>query len=96
MPFFLSYFCGVLSFCFFALAPCVFALSNQDKTIPLTAHVQEAPAQIQLSWSAPTSDSYTITHQKLFRRQEGDAWGSEYASLSSTALSYTDSEVEVG
>ena len=96
MLFFLVRFYGVLCLCFFAAAPWAVALSNQDKTILLTASVQESPAQIQLAWTAPTSSSYTITHQKLYRRQAGGGWGGEYASLSTTALSFTDTAVDVG
>ncbi|MFT5882647.1 MAG: hypothetical protein ACI9FG_001154, partial [Crocinitomicaceae bacterium] len=72
------------------------AQSNQDKTIPLTAIVQESPAEIELNWTAPTSGSYTITHQKIYRRQAGQPWGSEYASLPTSDLTFTDVAVESG
>lgn len=80
-------------------SPHTWALANQDKTILLTATVKESPAQIQLNWTAPTSGAYTITHQKLYRRQAGvpgASWGSEYASLSTSDLSFADTSVQIG
>ena len=71
------------------------ALDRQDKTIPLTASVQESPAEISLTWTAPTSGSYVITHQKIYRRLPGQAWGPEHAVLATTALSFTDTAVQV-
>ncbi|NWK55505.1 hypothetical protein HW115_07775 [Verrucomicrobiaceae bacterium N1E253] len=59
------------------LSPALWALSNQDKTVLLTATVQESPAQIRLEWSAPTSQAYVLSHQKLYRRVAGKAWGAE-------------------
>jgi len=71
-------------------------MDRQDKTIPLTATVQESPAEIALAWTAPTSGSYVITHQKIYRRHPGEAWGAEYAALATTDLSFTDTAVEPG
>lgn len=77
------------------------AVSNQDKTIPVTATVQESPAQITLNWLPPTSSAYLVTHQKIYRRPAGvghanQAWGGEYASLSTSAMSFTDTAVQPG
>lgn len=80
-------------------SPWVWGLSGQDKTIPMTATVQESPTRVQLSWSAPTSAAYVITHQKIFRRLadgKGSDWGKEYASLATTDLGFTDTAVELG
>lgn len=77
-------------------APCFGEFSNQDKTILLTATVQESPAQIQLNWTAPTSAAYVITHQKLYRRQAGQPWGAEYTSLANSDLTFIDASVEIG
>lgn len=90
-----------LRYCFFLCVLCfstswISAASNQDKTILLTATIQEAPIEIQLNWTVPTSASYIITHQKLYRRQAGQPWGAEYANLGVSDLTYTDTSVSSG
>jgi len=81
--------------CFF---PChgLFAQQNHDKTVRMTAVVQESPARITLSWLSPSSEIYAITHQKIYRRLPGQDWGAEYASLATGDLMYSDTNVEVG
>jgi hypothetical protein len=74
----------------------LFAQQNHDKTVRMTAVVQESPAQITLNWLAPSSGTYIITHQKLYRRYPGQDWGAEYASLATGDLTYADTKVEVG
>ncbi len=75
----------------------LFAQANHDKTIRLTATIQETPDQIQLNWLAASSPSYLITHQKIWRRTPGaTSWGDEYASLLPSDLTYTDTNVTPG
>lgn len=86
---------------FILLACCLsghglFAQQNHDKTVRMTAVVQESPVQITLNWLAPSSGAYTISHQKLYRRLAGAAWGAEYASLATGDLTYLDANVETG
>ncbi|MCP5536332.1 MAG: choice-of-anchor D domain-containing protein [Akkermansiaceae bacterium] len=85
----------VLAFPWLAISHAL-AQANHDKTIRMTAVIQDSPAQIQLNWLAPSSGSYTITHQKIWRRQPGAAWGGEYATLLPGDLTYTDTAVEKG
>lgn len=87
---------GMLCLILSASQSTILAQDIQDQTIPLTATVSEVPARIVLNWTAPTSGSYVITSQKIYRRQNGPAWGSAYANPTTSALSFTDTSVVLG
>lgn len=88
--------CVILSLLLWGSQLAISAQNIQDQTIPLTATVSEIPARIVLNWTAPTSGSYTITSQKIYRRKHGAGWGSVYANPSTSALNFTDTSVQVG
>ncbi|BDS08794.1 hypothetical protein NT6N_38340 [Oceaniferula spumae] len=72
------------------------AQQSQDKAVRISATLLNTPDGIQLDWLAPSSPSYNITHQKIWRRQPGQPWGEEYDTLATSDLTYTDLNVVPG
>lgn len=74
------------------------ATAHKDYIVRATAVAQTSPAQIVLSWTSDSSDSFPQFETYTIYRKSRDAtsWGSSIASLDHTATGYTDSTVSVG
>ncbi len=69
------------------------AQTARERSVQVSAIVQESPARIIFSWpSDNTASGYTV-----YKKALSDAdWGTPIANLPSTAVAYTDTDVVVG
>lgn len=73
--------------------PYLSAQSAWERSVLLSATVQENPTQIHLSWPAdPNATDYQVYRKSL----EATDWGDALASLAGDAVAFTDNDVEVG
>ena len=88
----LSFILGILLFLFsqnlFAQMP-----SAEERSVQLSATVENDPAKINLTWKADAGASKYIVYRKSL---EATSWGNPIANLSGSATSFVDENVVVG
>ena len=89
----MKYILPAFLFVFLGNAAALFAQNNLDRSVLVSATIQESPAKITLNWPAyPNATKYYIYK----KGKDAALWVGGIDSVAGNALSYTDNNVKVG
>ncbi len=75
------------------VTPYLFSQNARERSVELSATVQESPPQIQLNWpSDPNATFYKVYRKNI----NDDSWGLPIADLPGSATTYIDTNVSIG
>ncbi len=94
---FVGFFLACFSLCSVAQADTFVLPTNgvQNYFVPIVAHIQESPPEIELEWGEGSIES--VSSYTIFRKSKSSqSWGTALATLSGSVHTWTDMNVAVG